>query len=94
MLPHSSRRSAVFDGQDPMSLQGWARRATAVVLALLPLACSPAPPAFRGTDPSDPQAPVRPIAYRSTVAGYTSRRPAEPRPWSEQNRRVAPAEQP
>jgi hypothetical protein len=67
---------------------------TAVALCWL-TACSQAPPSpFAGRDPSNPQAAVPPVAYRSTVAPYVSRRPVEPRPWGEQNERVAPAEKP
>jgi hypothetical protein len=43
-----------------------------------------------GPDPSDPAARVPPAAYRSTLGGYSSRRPVEPAPWREQNERVAP----
>ena len=43
-----------------------------------------------GPDPSDPRAQVPPASYRSTLSGYTSRRPVEPARWREQNERVAP----
>jgi hypothetical protein len=50
-----------------------------------------APPApSAGPDPSDPAAPAAPVVYRSTLSGYKSQRPVEPRPWGEQNERVAP----
>jgi hypothetical protein len=65
------------------------------VLCLAAAACSAPPsPPFGGPDPSDPRARVPRAAYSSTVAPYTSQRPVEPRPWLEQNRRVAPAEKP
>jgi hypothetical protein len=47
-----------------------------------------------GPDPSDPNARVRPVSYRSAIAGYASQRPVEPRSWREQNERVAPAPKP
>ena len=71
-----------------------------IVLATLALplmlsACVQTPPAvLAGPDPSNPRAQVRPVTYRSTVAGYTSWRPVEPRPWTQQNQRLAPAESP
>lgn len=43
-----------------------------------------------GPDPSDPSVRVPLAGYRSTIGGYTSQRPVEPRPWREQNERVAP----
>jgi hypothetical protein len=62
------------------------------VLAALASGCSaiPASP-LSGPDPSDPSVRVRPVSYRSTIAGYASQRPVEPRSWREQNERVAPA---
>jgi len=45
---------------------------------------------WRGPDPSDPSVRVAPASYRSTVGSYVSQRPVEPRPWREQNERVAP----
>ena len=44
-----------------------------------------------GSDPSDPQVRVPAASYRSSVAPYESLRPAEPAPWLEQNRQVAPS---
>lgn len=43
-----------------------------------------------GPDPADPGVKVRGVSYRSTVAPYTSLRPAAPSAWKEQNRGVAP----
>jgi len=62
------------------------------MLAGLLQGCSamPASP-WTGFDPSDASAPVPPASYRSTVASYASQGPVEPRPWREQNERVAPA---
>lgn len=50
---------------------------------------APAQP-FRTADPSDPQARVSAVGYRSTTGSYASQRPVEPTPWREQNERVAP----
>lgn len=44
-----------------------------------------------GADPADPNARVAGVGYRSTVAPYSSLRPAVPSSWREQNDRVAPA---
>lgn len=44
-----------------------------------------------GADPADPNARVAGVDYRSTVAPYSSLRPAAPSSWREQNDRVAPA---
>jgi hypothetical protein len=93
MPAHNPMRSAGLDRQDPPPIQ---RRLGAVaVLAAVGLlgACSSAPPLTR-SDPADPGAPVRPVAYRSTIGPYTSRRPVEPKPWLEQNRDAAPADKP
>jgi hypothetical protein len=93
MLAHSAMRSAGLQRRTWPPIQ---RRlgAFAVLAAVGVLgACSSAPPLTR-PDPSDPGAPVRPVAYRSTIGPYTSRRPVEPKPWLEQNRDVAPPEKP
>jgi hypothetical protein len=66
--------------------------ASAVVGALLIVgACtaSLAQPLF-GPPAADPSARVPPVDYRSTLAPFTSRRPAAPGPWREENERVAP----
>ncbi len=43
-----------------------------------------------GADPADPGAKIAGVGYRSTVAPYSSLRPAVPSPWRDQNDRVAP----
>jgi hypothetical protein len=69
-----------------------ATRRLSVAAVCLPLAaCFGTPDRLAGPDPSHPAAPVPPAAYRSTLGGYTSRRPVDPAPWREQNERVAPA---
>jgi hypothetical protein len=73
------------------------RFATVLILAALALAqgcvAVPSPPVV-SRDPSSPSARTPPVGYRSTVAPYVSRRPAEPTPWQEQNERVAPPARP
>lgn len=61
------------------------------ILIALVHGCPDAPrPALVGADPSQPSARAPAVGYRSTTTPYTSRRPAEPTPWREQNERVAP----
>ena len=62
-----------------------------VALACGLAGCMPATAPLAGADPADAAAKVAPTGYRSTIAPYTSLRPAEPGPWLDQNRRVAPA---
>jgi hypothetical protein len=92
MFAHISKSSADSNRQETMSFPGRLNVLAAVVLGLLTAACAqmPASP-FIGPDPSNPQAAVRPVTYRSTVAGYTSQLPVEPRPWLEQHERITPA---
>jgi hypothetical protein len=45
-------------------------------------------------DPADPAAKVARAGYRSTIAPYTSLRPATPAPWRERNGAVAPQPKP
>lgn len=82
-------RSAGAGRQNSWSFRKLGIALATLALALMVSACVRAPPAvLAGPDPADPQARVRPVTYRSTVAGYMSRRPVEPRPWTEQNQRV------
>ena len=62
-----------------------------IAAALTLTACMPATVPLAGPDPADPGAKVAAVGYRSTVAPYTSLRPAAPSSWREQNDRVAPA---
>jgi hypothetical protein len=72
--------------------RGVLRVAAIGLLAALAANCSAVTASpHRGPDPSDPSARVPPASYRSTIAGYASQRPVEPRSWREQNERVAPA---
>jgi hypothetical protein len=64
----------------------------AIAAAALTLGgCLPTTVPLAGADPADPAARVAGVGYRSTVAPYTSLRPAAPSSLREQNDRVAPA---
>ncbi|WP_342738334.1 hypothetical protein [Bradyrhizobium sp. B117] len=63
------------------------------LLALAALAlsgCMPATTQFASANPADPAAKVARVGYRSTIAPYTSLRPATPAPWRDRNDAVAP----
>ncbi len=62
---------------------------TAAALALA--GCMRATVPLVGADPADPGAKVAGVGYHSTVAPYSSLRPAVPSSWGDQNDRVAPA---
>lgn len=50
-----------------------------------------APITLSSRDPSDPQAKVAAVGYRSTVAPYTSLRPSAPSLWRQQSDSAAPS---
>jgi len=52
--------------------------------------CMPATTQIASADPADPAAKVAPVGYRSTVAPYSSLRPAAPAPWRGRNDAVTP----
>ncbi|MGY3038228.1 hypothetical protein ACVIIV_007398 [Bradyrhizobium sp. USDA 4354] len=53
--------------------------------------CMPATTQIASADPADPAAAkVARIGYRSTIAPYTSLRPATPAPWRGRNDAVTP----
>lgn len=52
--------------------------------------CVPTTTHMASADPADPAAKVAPIGYRSTIAPYTSLRPATPTPWRGRNEAVTP----
>ncbi|TCU59056.1 hypothetical protein EDE08_12183 [Bradyrhizobium sp. R2.2-H] len=52
--------------------------------------CMPATTHMASADPADPAAKVAPIGYRSTIASYTSLRPATLAPWRGRNEAVTP----
>jgi hypothetical protein len=60
----------------------------AVALALS--GCMPATVPMASADPADPAAKVARAGYRSTIAPYTSLRPAPPAPWRERNGAATP----
>lgn len=62
--------------------------------ALAMSGCMPATAPVAGADPADPAAKVARLGYRSTVAPYTSLRPATPAPWRDRNDGVAPQPKP
>ena len=51
--------------------------------------CANVPPGPILADASDPTLAARPVPYRSVVANYVSRRPADPEDWRERNRQVS-----
>jgi hypothetical protein len=64
-----------------------------LLLAFVALAlsgCTPATTRVASADPADPAAKVAHIGYRSTIAPYTSLRPATPAPWRGRNDAVTP----
>jgi len=61
------------------------------VTALALGGCMPTTVPLASADPADPGARVAGVAYRSTIAPYTSLRPTVPSSWREQNDRVVPA---
>ena len=64
--------------------------ATLSVAAIALSACMPATTQIAGADPADPSARVADVGYRSTIAPYTSLRPATPLPWRDRNDAVTP----
>lgn len=61
-----------------------------IALAVLLAGCQPATTRLTAKDPADPAAPVAAVGYRSTIAPYTSQRPATPTLWRERNEEVTP----
>ncbi|TYO68224.1 hypothetical protein FXV83_01880 [Bradyrhizobium hipponense] len=82
-----ARTTAVFSARGRHFRLGWTLLA-AVGLALS--GCMPAAVPLASADPANPAARVAPVGYRSTIAPYTSLRPATPAPWRERNDSVAP----
>lgn len=62
----------------------------AMALAALVAACARPPAPLAGPDPADPAAAARPLTYAPLAADPAGSAPAEPLPWTEMNRRVAP----
>jgi len=76
----------------------WTRRLASLAagcLVVLTQGCASTPPLpLAGPDPANPAARAKATAYRSNIAPYESRRPVEPKPWTEQNQQIAPTPQP
>ena len=65
------------------------------VLSVFVQGCTAQPPVpLAGRDPANPAARAKAVTYRSDIAPYESRRPVEPKPWTEQNQQVVPTPQP
>ncbi|WP_371818055.1 hypothetical protein [Bradyrhizobium sp. CCBAU 53421] len=64
----------------------------AAILAAAPLAGCMADgrPLAVASDPANPSARTAGVGYRSTIAPYSSLRPATPLPWRERNDGVTP----
>jgi hypothetical protein len=56
--------------------------------------CLPATMPAIGADPADPAARTAGVDYRSTIAPYTSLRPAASAPWRDQSDGAAPSAKP
>ncbi|MGY3588466.1 hypothetical protein ACVIGB_002575 [Bradyrhizobium sp. USDA 4341] len=67
-------------------------RMAAAILAAVPLAGCMADgrPLAAAGDPANPSAGSTSVGYRSTIAPYSSLRPATPLPWRERNHGVTP----
>jgi len=52
--------------------------------------CMPATTHIASADPADPAAKAARVGYRSTIAPYSSLRPATPAPWRDRNDAVTP----
>ena len=72
---------------------GFGAVARSIVLSAVLGGCMPTAVPLVGGDPADPSARVAGVGYRSTVAPYTSLRPAQSVPWVEQNHSVTPTPQ-
>ena len=94
MLAHARRRVAAHR-RTSLSITRRIGLAAVAAVASAVEACTPPPPLpLAGPDPADPRTRVPAITYRSAVSSYESRRPAEPRPWQDQNDPIAPAPKP
>ena len=61
-----------------------------IALAALLAGCEPKTTQLAAKDPANPAAPTAAVGYRSTIAPYSSLRPAMPSSWRERNEQVAP----
>lgn len=92
MFAYLRTRSAAIGARGAASIPP---RLAALGALLLMAGCSGATPSpVSGPDPSDPTVRVAPVGYHSAFGGYVSQRPSEPKPWLQQNERVAPEGKP
>lgn len=66
------------------------RLTVATAAAVFVSACAGPPALTVGPDPSDPGLGAPPLHYMPVTGEPAEFAPVEPRPWAEQNRRVAP----
>jgi hypothetical protein len=85
-------------GRAAMAAAALCRLLRPVVLPALAAAalggCLPTAPLLSGADPADPGVKVAGVGYRSTIAPYSSLRPATPASWRGQSGRGAPKSEP
>jgi hypothetical protein len=82
--------AAIFAARALHSRFKLATGGTIVAVTIAVAGCTPATTRIAAADPADPSARVAGIGYRSTIAPYTSLRPATPVPWRERNESVTP----
>jgi hypothetical protein len=82
-----AKSAAASSARGRYALFSWSLLA-AIALALS--GCMPATTQMAVADPADPAAKVARASYRSTIAPYSSLRPATPAPWRDRNDAVAP----
>lgn len=88
MLTLSGAKSAAASAAGGRHLRFHWPLLAATALALS--GCMPATTQIAAVDPADPAAKVAPVGYRSTIAPYSSLRPATPAPWRGRNDAVTP----
>ncbi|GKQ56046.1 hypothetical protein [Bradyrhizobium sp. Ce-3] len=92
MFSHLGARLAAVANRRDRRAQLLLSRMAAAILAATPLAGCMADgrPVAAAGDPANPSAHTAGVGYRSTIAPYSSLRPATPRPWRERNDGVTP----
>lgn len=81
--PSEARCAAVRAARGRCPFNG--RIVAALTAGALLTACARVTPPLAGNDPADPAAKVAAVGYHSTIAPYTSLRPARPSPSRERN---------
>lgn len=88
-IPYGPKRAVAY--ADARRSPAQFRALTLACVAVVSLSgCMQGTTPLAGPDPADPGSRVVGIAYRSTIAPYTSLRPASPVGWKQQNQNVAP----